>query len=407
MAFLKNIRFSTYIRKLVIPVSALLMVLIYTLNNLNQPKNFCKSTVDEMNVNAIVALGRLEPEGEVIKVSVSNAQDSRVNQILVKEGDFVQANQVVAILQGIESRQADLKDALADVRLRQAELAKVEQGDVKNAEIAAQRAVVIRLEAQLETETMQRKAAVASAEAVLREAQLTYQRRQSLFTQGAISQADADTAQRDVATAQANLAQRQAELQQTLKTLKAEIAEERAELAELLEVLPLDVEIAQAQLEKATIAVQQMKANLADAEVRVPIAGQILRINTRIGEQVNTTQGIVELAQTDRMFAIAEVSETDIGKVLPGQRATITSQYGSFTGEIYGTVEQIGLQIGTKSFPEKVVDNTLTKDNSERVVEVKVRIDFEDNPKIATLTNMQVQVKLDVSKNASFNMGDY
>ena len=50
----------------------------------------------------VVALGKLVPQGKVIKLSVANAEDSRVNQILVKEGDYVEANQVIAILQGIE-----------------------------------------------------------------------------------------------------------------------------------------------------------------------------------------------------------------------------------------------------------------------------------------------------------------
>ncbi|MGD1930846.1 MAG: hypothetical protein ACFB12_18240, partial [Leptolyngbyaceae cyanobacterium] len=46
--------------------------------------------------NRVVALGRLVPKGEVIQLSVPNAEDSRVNQILVTEGDFVEAGQVIA-----------------------------------------------------------------------------------------------------------------------------------------------------------------------------------------------------------------------------------------------------------------------------------------------------------------------
>jgi HlyD family secretion protein len=48
----------------------------------------------------VTALGRLEPAGEVIKLSVANAQDSRVNQLLVTEGDRVTAKQLIATLQG-------------------------------------------------------------------------------------------------------------------------------------------------------------------------------------------------------------------------------------------------------------------------------------------------------------------
>jgi HlyD family secretion protein len=228
--------------------------------------------VEAVPVSAVVALGRIEPEGEVIKLSVSNAQDSRVNQILVKEGDFVKANQVIAILQGIDRRQADLR-----------ELRKAQQGDAKLGQLAAQRAAIERLQAQLQTQTVQRKAAIASTEATLRNAQLTYQRRQALVREGALRRDELDTAQRDLATTQAELATRQAELDQTVRTLQAEIAQEQAKLRELQEIRPVDVEIARAQLEKARILVTQKKAILEDAEVRVPIAGQILRINTRIG----------------------------------------------------------------------------------------------------------------------------
>lgn len=353
--------------------------------------------VEAAPVKAVVALGRIEPEGEVIKLSVSNAQDSRVNQILVKEGDFVKANQVIAILQGIERRQADLRDAEADVRLRQAELTKAQQGDAKQAQLDAQRAIIERLQAQLQTQPEQKKAAIASTEATLRNAQLTYQRRQALVREGAQRRDELDTAQRDLETAQAELTSRKAELDQTVKTLQAEIMQEQAKLRELQEVRPVDVEIARAQLEKAKISVTQKMAILEDAEVRVPIAGQILRINTRIGEQVSTSQGIVELAQTDRMFVTAEVSETDIPKVRRGQRAIITSEYGGFPGAIKGHVEQIGLRIGKKSLQDSSTSNSPTTDQNARVFAVRVRIDKEDSPKVAALTDIQVRVKLETA----------
>lgn len=373
-------------------------VSVYLNRNNASPKTPAKSAP----VVAVVALGRIEPQGEVIKLSVPNAQDSRVNQILVKEGNYVKANQVIAVLQGIDRRKADLRDAEVDVRLRQAELAKVQQGEAKQAEITAQRAVVARLEAQLQTGTQQKEAAIASAEATFYDAQLTDQRRQTLAQTGAISRASRDEAQRDLATAKATLAERRAELAETVTTLQAEITQEQARLSQLKEVRPVDIEIAQAQLVKAKIAVEQQKANLEDVQVRVPIAGQILRINTRVGEQVNTSQGIVELARIDQMVAIAEVSETDVGEVHKGQRAKITSEYGGFAGEIQGTVEQIGLQIGRRTLQDAASASSgstgnPTTDQNARIVAVKVRIDAKDSPKVAALTYMQVRVKLNLA----------
>ena len=86
----------------------------------------------------VVALGKLIPQGEVIKLSVANAEDSRVNQILVNEGDFVEKNQVIAILQGIDRRERDLEAAEKAVELAQAKLEQTRAGETKQADIAAQ-----------------------------------------------------------------------------------------------------------------------------------------------------------------------------------------------------------------------------------------------------------------------------
>jgi HlyD family secretion protein len=447
--------------------------------------------------NAVVALGRVQPQGEVIKLSVANAQDSRVDRLLIQEGDFVQANQVIAILQGIDRKQADLRDALAEVKLRQVELAKVTKGDAKQSQFVGQNAVVARLQAQLASTQKQKIAALAIAQGRLRNAEVDYrqrsqlyqngtglltakaklvnansefsrrrefyqnggtllsgkakltaaqqqyERQKSLYRSGAISTSQLEKAQEDLATAQAfvqektidsrsqvdkaaeDLAvaqatfqektaedkqqfakvkadllaaqeavkERQAELDQTNQTLAAEIRQEQAKLAELREVRPADVSIAKSQLEKAQIAVEQKQAALRDSEVRVPVAGQILKINTQVGEQVNTVQGIVELAQTSQMYVVAEVAEVDINKIQTGQAAIITSEYKSFEGELKGTVENIGLQVGRKQTQE-IGGSSRAIDKEARVVSIKVRIAPEDSSKVAKSTNMQVRVRL-------------
>lgn len=344
----------------------------------------------------VVALGRLTPKGEVIKLSVPNAEDSRVNQLLVNEGDWVKTGQVIAILQGIERRQRDLEEALKTVEYYRAMLEKTQSGDAKEAELAAQQANISRLEAQLRNETAEREAAIASAQAELRQAKLTYQRNRALQQQGAVSLEDLDQAREQFEMTEATLEQRKAQLDNTVQTLQEQINQEQKNLAKLQEVRPVDIRVAQAELERALIAVKQKKADLEDTKVRVPLSGQILRINTRVGEQVNTQQGIVELGQTDQMYALAEVYETQIAKVHLGQRATIISEYGGFEGELHGTVEHIGLQIGKRTLSSGS-SNPKTDENT-RVVEVKIRIDPKDSSKVASLTNMQVRVEIDLPK---------
>ena len=126
--------------------------------------------------------------------------------------------------------------------------------------------------------------------------------------------------------------------------------------------------------------------------MRVPIDGQILKINTLVGEQVDTREGIVELRRTNQMYAIAEVYETDVGQVKVGQRATVVSEHGGFEGELQGTVDHIGLQIKKQDVLE--ADPAAEKD--ARVVEVKVRLDPQDSDKVAGLTNLQVRVRIDL-----------
>ena len=149
----------------------------------------------------------------------------------------------------------------------------------------------------------------------------------------------------------------------------------------------------------ARVAVQQRKADLEDNQVRVPIAGRILRINTRVGERVDTEEGIIELGQTNEMYAIAEIYETEITKVNLGQKAIIESKYGGFKGKITGEVTHIGLQVGKKTLVGNSADPT--SDENARVVEVKIRINDEDSKKVANLTNMQVQVIIDTEEKSA------
>jgi HlyD family secretion protein len=123
----------------------------------------------------------------VIKLSVPNAQDSRVDRLLVKEGDRVRANQVIAILQGIDRRAAEVRDADAEVALRTAELEKAQSGDAKDAQITAQEQTIKKVEAQLNSTKRQRQAAIASAKARLHSASQDYVRKMTLVSAGALA----------------------------------------------------------------------------------------------------------------------------------------------------------------------------------------------------------------------------
>lgn len=130
---------------------------------------------------------------------------------------------------------------------------------------------------------------------------------------------------------------------------------------------------------------QHAEVALALAAVRAPVSGQVLDVHARAGEKVGP-DGIVELGKTDEMYAIAEVYETDIGRVRDGQQATVSSP--ALGEPLHGTVERIGNKIGKLNLLD--VDPVAKTD--ARVVEVEVRLD--DGERVASLTNLQVQVAI-------------
>ena len=340
----------------------------------------------------VIALGKLVPKGEIIRLSVANAESSRVNEILVQEGDWVKANKVIAILQGVQKRTQDLEESQKFVDFYKAKLEQILSGDAKKAEIAAQKANIARLEAQLFNEAEEKKAMIKIVEIQLKQAQSNYERNEFLHKEGAISQKDLDLSLEQLEITKTTLTQRKAQLNNIIQALQQQIIQEKENFAKLLEIRPVDIKVAQAELARALVVVKQRQADLDDTKVRVPISGQILRINTRVGEQVNIKQGIVEIGQTDQMYAVAEVYETDVAKVAIGQTVKIKSEYGGFEGEIRGFVEYIGLQVGNQQILDSSSDPT--QDENSRVVQVKIRIHSLDSPKVASLTNMQVRIEI-------------
>jgi HlyD family secretion protein len=135
----------------------------------------------------------------------------------------------------------------------------------------------------------------------------------------------------------------------------------------------------------AKAALEGARAQLALDIVRSPITGSVLKIHTYTGERVGP-EGIAELGRTDEMYAIAEVYETDVRRVHPGQRARIMSP--ALFEPIEGTVERIGGKIGKMD----VLSTDPAARTDARVVEVEIQLDQDE--KVAGFTNLQVHVEI-------------
>lgn len=339
-------------------------------------------------IKTVTALGRIEPSGEIIQISApSSSQGDRVEELLVKEGDRIEKEQVVAILDSRDRLQASLKQAEERVRVAQANLAKVKAG-AKTGEIEAQRATIARIRAERDNDIAAQAATVARLEAELRNAQVEYQRYQQLYNEGAISASERDSKELTLETAQRQLEEAKANLTRIRSAQQQQLNEAKATLDRIAEVRPVDVEVAAAEVREAQAAVEKAQAELDLAYIKAPQAGQVIKILTRPGEVVSNNEGIVTVGQTSQMDAVAEVYESDIGKVQLGQPATITSS--AISGELRGTVEQIGLEIQR----QEVVNTDPTANIDAKVVEVEVRLDEESSQRVAGLTNLLVQVTI-------------
>jgi HlyD family secretion protein len=335
----------------------------------------------------VTALGRLEPRTEVLKLSAPQALDGdRVVELWVRQGDRIPTGQVIAVLDSRDRLQSALHEAQEKIRNAQAQLAQVQAG-AKTGEIAAQKQQILRLQAELQGEQATQQATISRRQSELKNAQAEYDRYQSLAQDGAISSSNFDQKRLALETAQAQL--REAQSTQNLKadSLRAQIQAARATLDKIAEVRPVDVRKAQTEVDMAIAATQKAEAELQQAYIRAPISGQILKIHTRPGEKLSS-DGIVDLAQTDDMVAVAEIYQTDIDKIRLGQAATITGQ--GFSGEVTGTVSEIGLQVSRQNVFSAEPGENLDR----RVIEVKIRLNPASSKRVAGLTNLQVQTAI-------------
>lgn len=414
--------------------------------------------------NTISAIGRLEPKGEIIKLSAPAglSGNSRVQQLLVREGQRVQQGQVVAILDNRDTSMAVVEEAKAKMQESRANLAQVRAGSPKDiqaqkfiiarlqAQLAgekdAQQAMISRIAAQLSGEKIAQEATVTRLEAELlgqreslkatvervraeqRNAQVDSVRYEFLYKQGAISQQERDRRQLNAVTTNQQLIESQASLKRAIATIKQQISEaranqvktlntlqqqlieatanrnktiatlqrqideEREKLNRLLVVSPLNVQVAQAQVTNAIALMRKAQAELQQSYVKAPSSGEILKIHTKSGE-IMGVNGIAEIGQTDQMFVVAEVPEDSISKIRLGQTATISSDNGTFNGQLKGKVTEIGRKIGKKD----VLNNDPAADIDARVVEVKIALSPEFNQQVSGLTNAKVTVEINAN----------
>jgi HlyD family secretion protein len=363
-------------------------------------------------LKSVTALGRLEPKGQIIKLSAPNATDgSRLEVLKVKEGDSVKKGDVIAVLNSQVRLEAALQQADEQVNVAQAKLAQVQSG-AKTGEIQAQRsevahlnaertgdyntqvAVIARLEADLDGIRNTQKATGFRLQADYDNAKLEADRYQVLYTAGATSASlrdskylAAQTALRRGQEAAAEAERQRNNLTQQIREANAALEAADSTLDRIAEVRPVDVQTATAEVRQAQAARTKAAADLEQAYVRSPQDGTILKIYTRSGEKI-ATEGIVDLGQTRKMMAIVEVYESDRQRVKLGQKTMIKT--AAIDGELQGTVQEIGQKVLRQS----LTNTDATSNTDARVIEVRIELEASSSQKVAQFTNAQVTAQI-------------
>jgi len=335
---------------------------------------------DDSSVSAVAALGRIEPESGLMKVSA--ATPDVLDALLVQRGEVVDKDQVLGYLQSYAEQVAQQGSIAAQLEEAKARLAADEElyeAQIENAEIKLRRIedlAPLKIVAQEQTVRSLRKGLINDKDIL--EADTTLMRSNVVARR---TQANQETL---VKQGKANLEAADARLQE----LQQQFALDRVAAESEIRIARANLVRAKAEIPIASLGKQLVlaKARVRNAEIRAPIAGRILNVIAHPGEQVGQIDGkpILTMGDTDRMRAVAEVYETDIGRVHLGASATATSR--ALDRAVTGRVVEIGNMI----YKNDVLNVDPAAKTDARVVEV--RIELDDPQRTSRLSNLTVDV---------------
>jgi HlyD family secretion protein len=291
----------------------------------------------------------LEANGtiEATEVEVSSKLPGRIAQLLVKEGDTVQAHQVIA-------------------RLDTSEI---------EAEVAQQRAALARAEAVLKEllagsrpqEIEEARANLHQAEVNLKLAKDDWDRFDSLFREGAISAQERDRAKNRVEVAESQV----------------KAARERYDLVRL-GPRPEAIEAARHERDRAKAALEWARVRLRDSTILSPISGIVLTKRAEQGEVITPGFPIVILVDPEDLWLRVYIPESEIGRVKLGQTAAVTVDtfpnrtFGGKVTEISAKAEFTPRTVQTRKERVNLVFGVkLALDNPERLLKPGMPADAE------------------------------
>ena len=133
---------------------------------------------------------------------------------------------------------------------------------------------------------------------------------------------------------------------------------------------------------------KNIEIDLFNSQLRSPIDGYILDVNTRVGER-SKNEGILDIGSSQNMEALIEVYESDINRVFISQNVELSSENGGLKKILKGKVIRISPQVKQR----KVLSTDPTGDADARIIEVLVKLNPESIKLVKNYTGMKVIAK--------------
>jgi HlyD family secretion protein len=230
-------------------------------------------------------------------VDISSKRDGKIVEIMVREGDSVEAGQLLArIYSPQDEAQVDAQKANViegERNLDQVLSAAPAQVALAEANLAASQAELVRWQADLQQAEMDAKRYPPLVETGAAAEQTSDQQQTKLK----VARASTDASEKQVLATEASLQAAKAQMQQ-IATARANLASSRAEL-------------------------RRFEANVRDLTIMAPIAGTILTRSAEPGRVVAAGQTILTMVDLNKLYLRGFVPEGNVGRVKVGQQAQI------------------------------------------------------------------------------------
>jgi HlyD family secretion protein len=214
----------------------------------------------DVKVKQIIGIGKIEPENAIIELATSTG--GIVSEVLKREGDRVQANEILVKLDN-EKELLKVEQAKTQVRTQESQVA-VEKSNLQD------------------------------AEAKLKNKQKQLAASKNLLSKGAESSESFDNLATDVAGLEAGLARALA-----------------------------NIKLAQSRLDELIVQLRQAEEEAENKNLRAPGNGVVLEMKVNPGEAISQLTEYAEFAPQGKKIVRAEVDESFASKLSAGQSVDI------------------------------------------------------------------------------------